>query len=299
LTRCFGFRSNGTLDLPEAEILSEVARRYLAGESLHSLVRDLNARGVRTSAGNPFRKESLKRLLLSDRLAGPILTDREFADITTRLREPSERTTPVTDTSKGRRYLLTGGLARCGLCGAALIAQPSNSGRRAYVCPRPSLGGCGKIRIAAEGLEDAITKKALARLASPYTRRQLAPTEAELAAVPARLADARTALDEMNRELSDRRLPVSEQRSLRKRIDKTLRTIEELSLVQTQGKRAAALLEVTPETLADWWDTASIDARHELISIVLDHIDVNRRTLPRGSNAYDSRRVKPFWRGES
>ena len=51
-----------------------------------------------------------------------------------------------------RRYLLTGGLAVCGLCGANLVARPKADGRRCYVCATDQ-GGCGKIRQLAAPLE--------------------------------------------------------------------------------------------------------------------------------------------------
>lgn len=296
MTRCFGFHPNGTIKPDEAEVLAEVARRYLSGESLHSLVRDLNERGVRTSAGGPFRKDPLKRLLMSDRLAGPIVTDREFAAITERLTDPERRTT-VSDTSAtGRRYLLTGGLARCGLCGAALVSQPANSGRRAYVCPRPSLGGCGRIRIAADGLENAVTVQTLARLASPHVRRQISPTQAELAAIPLRIEDTKQALSELRQDLSSRRLGAAEARSVRRRLDTAIEALRELEQVQEQNSRAAALMEVGPDELAEWWGHTSIACRREAVAIVLDHLLVHPRTLPRGSNAFDAGRVRYIWR---
>jgi len=38
----------------EAEIIQDLTRRILAGESQNALVRDLNARGILTSHGNPW-----------------------------------------------------------------------------------------------------------------------------------------------------------------------------------------------------------------------------------------------------
>src|SRR5262249_49952644 len=57
-----------------------------------------------------------------------------------------------------RAYLLTGGLAVCGLCGKPLVARPRGDGRRSMVCASgPGFYGCGKIRILADPLEDLIS----------------------------------------------------------------------------------------------------------------------------------------------
>src|SRR6266705_5225459 len=53
-TRPFGFEDDFvTVREAEAEIIRELTRRILAGESQHALVRDLNARGILSSKGNP------------------------------------------------------------------------------------------------------------------------------------------------------------------------------------------------------------------------------------------------------
>ena len=54
-TRPFGFEDDFvTVREAEAEIIRELTRRFLAGETQHALVRDLNARGVLSSKGNPW-----------------------------------------------------------------------------------------------------------------------------------------------------------------------------------------------------------------------------------------------------
>ena len=78
-TRPFGFEDDFvTVREAEAEIIRELTRRFLAGETQNALVRDLNARGILTSKGNPWTVRSLQRLLLRERNCGRILyTDTE------------------------------------------------------------------------------------------------------------------------------------------------------------------------------------------------------------------------------
>ena len=46
----------------QAPLVLEMFRRYAGGESITDIVEDLNARGIRTSKGNRFNKNSLARI---------------------------------------------------------------------------------------------------------------------------------------------------------------------------------------------------------------------------------------------
>jgi len=51
----------------EAEIIRELTSGFLAGETQHALVRDLNARASSAAKGNPWTVRSLQLLLLRER----------------------------------------------------------------------------------------------------------------------------------------------------------------------------------------------------------------------------------------
>lgn len=69
--RPFGYEPDGVTIRPlEADALEDVGSRLLAGEGSNSLARDLNARGIRTSAGNEFTGNGLRDVLLRPRNAG-------------------------------------------------------------------------------------------------------------------------------------------------------------------------------------------------------------------------------------
>src|SRR5207247_939655 len=96
-----------------------------------------------------------------------------------------------------RKYLLTGGVARCGLCGAELVARPNGAGKRCYVCT-PDHGGCGKIRQLAETFEEFIAEAVIAAVAGgPFdeVRANVAKTKTSRAGVE--LAAAERRLDEL------------------------------------------------------------------------------------------------------
>ena len=57
-------------DPEKAPLVIEMFRRYAGGESIPDIVEDLNARGIRTSKGNRFNKNSLARIFSNRRYIG-------------------------------------------------------------------------------------------------------------------------------------------------------------------------------------------------------------------------------------
>ena len=103
-----------------------------------------------------------------------ILTPDETAQLTAVLSDPA-RTTRRTV----RRYLLSGGLLRCSICQAPLVARPRGDGTRRYVCAKgPGLPGCGRIAILAEPIEALIAEAVLYRLDTPELAAALAGARA-------------------------------------------------------------------------------------------------------------------------
>lgn len=65
-TPSFGYRAeNGQLVIvpEEAEIVDEIFHRFIAGEAMFAIARDLTARGVRTHRGNPFENRTVDYIL--------------------------------------------------------------------------------------------------------------------------------------------------------------------------------------------------------------------------------------------
>jgi site-specific DNA recombinase len=162
----------------EAAVIREAADRLLAGESMLAIVRDLNARGIPAPKGGAWSAQSLKNVVISARVAGwrehkpgrpkntptpfaggefthraewPAILDRVLVERLRRLLgDPSRRRGP-----NGRTYLLSGGLAKCAECGGNLAGQATSGGRRAYRCSVAG-GGCGRVMIGADGVEEFV-----------------------------------------------------------------------------------------------------------------------------------------------
>jgi hypothetical protein len=173
-TRPYGFNDDRlTIRKAEAKVIAEAARRVLAGDTLRSIVADLNSRGIPTVTGKPWTQVVLRNMLKSGRNAGlrehrsgtfraewpAIIGEDDHRRLVAIFNDPSRRTS-----TRSHRYLLTG-LARCGLCEAKLVARPRGDKRKAIVCATgPSFSGCGKIRALTEPVDELVTAAVLARL---------------------------------------------------------------------------------------------------------------------------------------
>ncbi|MFG1660744.1 recombinase family protein [Micromonospora chersina] len=320
--RCYGYDETGREVIEaEAAVIRDVVKRVLDGESMRSTVADLRAREIMTSAGRPWTQQSLSRLLRNPRLAGlrtylgevvgkgqwaPIIDEATHKRLLELLDAPERKQPHATNQ---RKYLLSGGFLVCGFplpdedgngthrCGKPLYTQPSNSGKRGYVCRAGSPSyGCGRIRIAAESLEEEVAARALARLASPKVRARLERAvgsamnseetmQEVLQAIEDRLAEAGQAY--AKREISLVTLTAIEAEA--KREQKAVR--ERIA----QAQRLQALPATTPEGLAEWWVDAPLERRRELLALVLDRIIVKPASRA-GQVQLDVDRLEFVWK---
>ena len=307
-SRPFGYRADRhTVDPIEAAAVREASARIRAGDSLRALATDWNARGIATVSGGPWSMQVLRRMLMSARLSGqreyrgeivaqgdwePILTPDETARLHAVLGDPARFTRRVV-----RRYLLSGGLLRCGLCDAVLVARPRSDGTRRYVCAKgPGLPGCGKIAVMADPLEALITEAVLHRLDTPELAAALAGVAAEDAEADAAqlsLAADREQLEELARAYGERQITFPEYLAARKpieaRIDSGRRAVSRL----TQTGAIEAYIGDSAGLRAAWAHLA-LTRQRAIVAAVLDRAVV--RPGVRGRTRFDPERVDPTWR---
>lgn len=142
----YGYRrgSDGKYEIvpEEAEIVREIYRRVLAGESFTDIFNDLNSRGVPTRKGKPWTRCSLNKILDNEKYIGiynfgsvriedgipPILDKETFYKMQEHNKQkPNPRGVPSRRRTQNGTYLLTGKLF-CGECKAPMIGV-SASGR--------------------------------------------------------------------------------------------------------------------------------------------------------------------------
>lgn len=311
--RPFGYEKDGmTIVEGEAELIREAARRLLTGETVGTIVRDWQDRGVTTPRGNRWLATSFRNMLRSPRLAGlrvhqgeaigpaawePIMERATwervcaiFADRTGRRR-----------LGRGRRYLLTGGLAVCGMpdCGRPLVAG-LNKGQSYRCRPEHPHGGCGKISAGRLLLEQEVERRLLRRLAGPKLaalRAQATAGDQEAERLAAQLRDDEAELIELAKLKGQRRpdgrpfMTVSEWLAAKEPIEVRIEWARR-ALERRPKLAALADLPTTRAELEAAWARWSVDKRRTLLKATIRSVKVGPA---RPGKRFDPDRVKVDW----
>ena len=318
--RPYGYeRDRKTVRQPEAAVLRSVAEKILAGDSLRSVTAWVNENEHFTPGGNRWKPNVLRRLLLGPRVAGkthgengnlvdadwdPILDEVTHKRLSEILMDEARRNSPP---APARTYLLTGGIARCALCGRALQARPERGNKRGYVCASgPPDYGCGKIRINADLFENEVAQRIIGRLLMPDSRAALraavgrVSAEAEAAPTVVRQAEAR------QREAADLfaagKITAGQLTQITETTSRSAAKARATVRLASQVQHVAALAtEPDPaegdaaEQMVAWWEGASRDQQRGLIDTLVESILVHP-VVKRGSRVFDPDRVEVVWR---
>ena len=180
-TPSFGYRvENRQLVIvpEEAEIVLEIFRRFIAGDAMFRIAKDLSARGIRTHRGNPFENRTIDYILnnpvylgklrwtptgrtrrnfknedsiIADALHEPIIDVETWDAAQARCAELKKSYKRYGKPSSERKHWLCG-VVRCSACGATLIwANP-----HFMKCNNYAHGRCTTTQhIAVEALEES------------------------------------------------------------------------------------------------------------------------------------------------
>jgi len=289
----------------EVAVIREMASRVLAGDSLRSVAVDLNSRGIRTSQGNEWTSSGVKRVLMSPRISGRREYHGEFftavwPPIIAPVQSDRLRRKLGSRTPKGRRapkrYLLTGGLLRCGRCDSPMIARPDVKSRRRYVCDSgPGHSGCGRMSALAEPLEAFIAEAVLYRLDTPELAAALTDArsqQAELAGLHDQIAEDQAMLDELATDYANRRIGRSEWMAAREpiqaRIDQARRRLSRLSpTTPIDGYVGQA------DLLRAAWTGLKLPRQKAIVRVLVERVIAHPATPGR---KFDPERFEPIWR---
>ena len=256
----------------EAEIIRELARRLLDGQTMQALADDLNERGITTTRGGQWNGRNLSRTLgnplyggwlaykgeIKTRLAGvePIMDADTFDAVQAKLgaRKRGRRQTG--------KYPLSGVL-RCGnpACPrrGTMAGYTRSGGRRAYVCA-PANGGCGQ-SVLADPVEARMRGKVLERLADAELREreraaddwldtQRAKLSGLLDDLDADMAETEAKLRDTPRSMTRRREQIAVNlAAMETRYETTQRELDAL------GPASAPAAPLPPVMTADEWDS--------------------------------------------
>jgi site-specific DNA recombinase len=283
----------------------EAAQRVLAGHGLMTIARDWNRRGMQGPSPADWTAPTLRRALLSSRVAGlrehgvdP--TGRTLGQLRPATWEPAlDRPTwdqvravllnPERNTNAHRptRYLLTG-LIHCDVCGARLFSRPRDDHTKRYVCAGRRRGH--QLSILAVPVDELVAVRVLDLLTTASVRDALLAQagtidDTSLAASLAELGAAQCRLQVLDDDYYVRG-PLTEgrYRSIRVKLE---RQIDRLHASADAATRRRTVLHPDPR---GFWSEADFAQRREMLALVVERVTVTPGRP--GMGRFDQSRVR-------
>jgi site-specific DNA recombinase len=294
--RPFGHQRTGkgvlTIYEPEAEVVREIVRRLLDGESGRSVLHDLRRRGIRTTTGKVIHASDLVRIIESPRLCGlrthlgtlhesnyiePIISREKWEQLQVVWRARS-----ANRGVQSRRYLLSG-IVVCGQCDMPMVGRNWHDTRRGtvyqrYICTKDDSyhhhAGCGKVFRNADPIDILVTQAVLYRLDSPEFLAALGTqsNEAELQ----ELLNQRQAKIAKRDEIYSQYLADELSKELWLRGKGELEDMIEVINRQLESLQSGRSLARVPldGTLRAVWTEADLDFKRDLIKLMIKKVIV-------------------------
>jgi hypothetical protein len=192
-------------------------------------------------------------------------------------------------------------MLRCGRCGNRLFSQarhvnPDNRVRR-YVCLKgPDHGGCGRLTVVAQPVEQLLTDAVLTRLDSPRLAEALAGNSSpdrDVAALAATVEEDQARLEELAGLYADGAITAREWITARDPITARIQQARR-AIAQATDTSAVSELAGTGGMLRGQWGNLDIGRQQAIIKSVLDHAVIAPGTP--GARSLNINRVQPHWR---
>lgn len=295
--RAFGYEEDGvTVREAEAAELRRAAEAVLRGETMSSVVRDLNARGVTTASGKPWRTTTLRVVLTSPRNAGlrrhrgevigkaawPAIFDEDTAAALRALFNDPARRHP----GPPRRYLLSGALT-CGICGKPMSGANLKDGGKG-----PTYRCLPHLQRKAAPLDEYVTALVVARLSKPDAHDLFARPgdEARLEALREEAAGLRPRLDGLAEAFADGAIDAQALAAGSRRLRARLEAIEEETRTLASDPVLADLAGA--EDVAEAFAAMPVEARRRVVRSLVRLTLVKTR---RGRGVPVSEAVRVEW----
>jgi site-specific DNA recombinase len=311
-------RITATVDPVEGPIVEDCVRRVLAGEAVASITRDLNQRGVLTSAGNPWNRTTLRRMLCSARISGrrehiptdsydgvrPLVgeivsTESDWPGIigveeSDRLRALLTRPDRRLTTGGARKHLLSG-ILHCARCGQPMVGRSSRGVLR-YVCNRNPDGGkgaCGRMFITSAPTEEHIRDLVLSALDSPEMVARLRQRDQPESDLHTRIRADEDELEALAADHGAGEISRAEWKAARGPIVARLEAARTRLATGTQTTALHGFVGTLEEMRARW-EWCNVSQRRAVVTAVLESVIVHPATVM-GRNLFDSDRLEPKW----
>lgn len=278
--RPYGYRrvEGGLIvDQAEAQIVREIVTRFLDGETMNALARDLNARGVTTSTGRKWYAQSVRDLLDNPTHAGRMKIDGvEMAAEWTAIITPEERAKVCERRQAGYKprakaapMMLTGVLY-CAEHGAPMWGLSTIAGKRRYRC---SADGC-YVGVAEELADRFVSEYLLAKVDGDAWAALRARAEGVDPAEALRAKLARLVADWSDDLIDDDSYAAS-----RARLN------ERIAEAEASGPISASLPRI--EDLGKGWEGLDLDARRAVLGVAFGRITLAPADADRNRGRFD------------
>lgn len=316
--RRIGFRD--VIDPQAADVVREIVRRVLRMESLASITRDLNTRGVpppgaglvftdkarakSNQDGARWGQTSVKKLVLRPANAGlrihhrgrpdetvydaaaPALIDRSDWEQAVAILSAPARSVK---NPGGRRHLLTWGVGECGPCGSHLRVIAMHGGRHVlYTCADRGCVGRNEAAV-----DDFVSRVAIERLSRPDAMAWIrAASPDDTAAARAEADELRSRIQAAADAYAAGRIGIDALERVEEQLRPRLTTAERRLAGSIRAVPHDVLAELAGPTARAAWDQAPVTTRRA----VLELLRVRVRILPtRPGPGFDPDSVAIDW----
>lgn len=284
----------------EAEVILDCAHRWLGGESMLSLCRDLEDRGITTTAGKPWQHGPLRTMLCGPRIAGirthngkehkgqwEAIVD---ADLHARLVQAEggrqKRINRFTYTLSGLMY--------CGRCGSKMYGQrASTHWKTGEVRPRYTCLGCFN-GIVCDRTDEWVSARSTLAIVGPALQTDVTAA-AELVSLSNQIDDIDERLKELDSAYwSDR--TITKDRWLTVSSDLQVKAQDARELI-TELKRRTAINADAPRSAQEYaerWQAADPAERNRMLRVGVDRVVIH--PIVPGKSKFNPGRIEVIFR---
>lgn len=286
--RSFGYDREWNVIEEEADLLRDAYKRVAAGESVGSIVKAWNDKGIQSATGKPWRRRTLQTMLQRPAFAGlssykgEVVGKTEHEAIVDeslwqQAQDMMDSRTAQYQGNPGRngRVWLLSGIAVCGSCHMPMFGASTKGG--IYRCVKND-GGCGSMRIKASWLDWIAQVEAdKARAKAPRKKTKTHDYTPDIEAVDKRIEDLQQAHSRGDLDLADLLPMLKAERA--KRTD----------LVRQAGEVQHPLAQEMMDNI-EAWSQGSVSARRVIVTNYIKALVINP-SEQRGRRVFDASRV--------
>lgn len=305
----------------EADAIRQAAEWVLSGWSLSNIAIELDKRGLRGAHGGKISPQAVKSMVTVPTVAGhrvyrerivgkgnwpPILDDNTWQACRLKLSQPrrvvrkdGKGTYPVSErhqgNSTGRKYLLTGGLAECGVCEHRMVGAPKQmkNQRVPYLSCHPKVGGKGCTGILLLNTEEHVESRLWEELDKPEFLNAVAADDH--AARREEIIKSLDGIDERRGALAEQWATPGGLKDIEWKRARATLDESERDLRRELAELPPPMINVDIAAARVAWPDMLLDEKREFLRLFIEKVTIER-AIPGRPRVFDPDRVKIKWR---